>query len=598
MSGSRLSWILVPVVAVCAVGFLVVVTRGPGEEIRLDPASGAPPPLPDPPEPGPKPQNPDPAPGAGPGSAEVVRAPDPPAPVRPRVDLAAALGLGTPRDSLSTLQNALAGGASPGALALDAVRSGRPHAQISVLLEEILKSGRCKPVDFALLAEGFVELGLASGNKAYFERALLLDPDNLSVVEAYLRSDPVNPADFLVRVNVKRIRDPEVLETVLRFLEAGGGEKGLYLYANRLIALEPTNRTAVSILTALDPEMVENRFAELARARPDDPRALATLGSARLAAQRREEAFAAFERAAALDPADPDILQGLIEADPARAVDVLRGLAREHPGQAELQGKLGRALAEAGRPDDAFTHLWSTLVRDRLDPEWMDLLLELDAAKTAAGMREWAARESKDDAVQGLLGRALLAVGDRAGAFTAYARAFALAPIPAWAHGMAEGDPRKAAAVLGTALGLTAERLSELRAYAASLASPTPLENPGIAPSELPLLGEGGYALTRAGELTDGAALLEIAIRSRHLEGEQLSVLTGALGTADPQRARALLREWEAGAGYDAAVWGRIGHGYRALGSVHEALSAFRRARALDPTNEEWIGAVRELERR
>ncbi|MHC5038053.1 MAG: tetratricopeptide repeat protein, partial [Planctomycetota bacterium] len=374
----------------------------------------------------------------------------------------------------------------------------------------------------------------------------------------------------------------------------------MHAFASRLFEVQPTNLLSFRILMERDPASLLARLERAVQENPDRPENWACWAMAQMATGQSHLAFDAFHKAVQLEPDNPEFLQGLIETDPYRAVELLQGLAQSDPNNEELIGKLGRALADTGRKQEAFAVLMNALEREPEDPEWLDMLLGIDPSRTCKTLNTWVQENPENDMLHGILGRARMASGDPQGAYSAYAEAFKTQPIPVWAHGMAEADSARAITALTAHLDLTPERFTAIQTHLATASTGPPgtwSALPGVHPRHYNLLGELGLAMVNRDRLAEGAPIIEHVLRSPYAEARQASSLIGALGRADPSRGVRFLRDLAASAGHDDEVWGRIGDGYREMGMIPEARTAYRRARSLDPTDEEWITALWELDR-
>jgi cytochrome c-type biogenesis protein CcmH/NrfG len=465
------------------------------------------------------------------------------------------------------------------------------------LLEFLLASETCRPMDRVTIAWYFHHLGVEGKSASCLARAVSLIPDQVWFLRDLLDTDPEKVIEALSTLDPARMDNPVALDLVVRFLAEHKERTLLARFASRLIELQPTNRFAFQKLLELGPEALLARLEKEVREDPKNPRAWASWATAQLEAGRPADAFDAFRKAAELAPGNPDYFQGLIEADPGRAAEILRGFYEDRPEDSEAAGKYGRALIAAGRREEAFEVLLDALKHEPEDPEWMDLLLEIEPARTRKTLEEWIRKTPEDGLLHGIMGRALVEAGDRQGGYDAYARAFELENFVVWAHGMVEADPARALPELEKALRFTPEKLAAIQARLVSSDKPLePIEVFGrMRAGDCNLLGELGLAMVETGNVRDGLPLIEYALDSGHVFGEQASVFIGAIGRADPLRGCGRLKAMAAEAGMDPESWGRVGDGYRAMGRIEDALQAYEKARSIEPTNEEWITAIQEI---
>jgi cytochrome c-type biogenesis protein CcmH/NrfG len=467
------------------------------------------------------------------------------------------------------------------------------------LLEALLERAGADAAARRAVAAGFFEAGAEAQDAWCLSRAFRLDPNNHDSLELLARWYPGEALAALSVLDPQAVEDAGVLLNAVLLAEAQGLEGLLLAFARRLAEVEPGAAYPLRILLRQDPASAIRSLEEQARRNPRDPEAWALLGTAQLAAGRRAEAFETFRKAVELDPDNPESFQGLIEIDSRAAEEVLRPMTQKFPDNAEAAGKLGRALAASGRNEEALPSLLQALRREPEDPEWMDLLLEIDPGRTARTLREMLAGKPDDDVLHGQLGRALQAGGDRAAAFDAYREAFRRRDSDwLWAGAMSEADPDRAAPVIEEALGQPASRLASAARSARPAGEGEPWTgDPELSPSHCALAGVLGQALVRSGKFAEGEALIEFALRTREEDPDLRAKLLGSLGRANPARASGLLRELEREAEDDAEAWGRIGEAWHGMGNDFDALWAYRRALSLEPANEEWITAAKKLGR-
>ncbi|GEM_PF-3145586 len=506
-----------------------------------------------------------------------------------------ALEEGDVRGAEASLEAALEAGASPGNLAGTIVSSPLSVAEKRRLLERLLEAGRFSPKEVEALAVFFAWLGDQEKDLASCRRAFAMDPNLELAFRRFSESFPEAALRAVAVLDPERVDNPVVLDMILRFLAGKGRPELVEAFARRITDLYPDDKgEAFRILLGKDPQAICARLEDQAREAPRDADLWGNLGRARLATGRPRDAFDAFRKAIALDadsPFLPDLYQGLIASDPVQAETFFREKTRRTPSDPESWGKLGRALLASGRREAAFEALSKALALEPEDPEWMDLLLGIDARRTAALLRGLLEKNRYDDVLHGNLGRALLAAGDRAGAFEAYRNAFRVRRGGwYWARGMVEADPAEAEEVLEKHLRVTGDLPAGEDAGGG-------FGNAFLTPYDVAILGELGRACVLRGARSRGRDLLLEALD--HLEGNLhlAPVYAGALGRVDPWKGRALLEDFASRAGHDDEIWGRIGQGYAEMGCRPEALAAYERARGLDPLDEEWVTAVEELRR-
>lgn len=132
---------------------------------------------------------------------------------------------------------------------------------------------------------------------------------------------------------------------------------------NQVLALDPRQPDALNLLGVLalherDPERAAALIGKAVGVQPSNPGFHANLGQAYLELRRIAEAHSAFQRAAALDPRNPQFAIGAavclaLQGDAAQAEQHLRAVVRKHPGYALAWYNLGNVLRDAGRLPDA-----------------------------------------------------------------------------------------------------------------------------------------------------------------------------------------------------------------------------------------------------
>lgn len=252
-------------------------------------------------------------------------------------------------------------------------------------------------------------IALSAGNGAearpHFEAALKLKPDFLpaqtnlgqlllsernfaearTMFDAVLKGDAANPTALLAEAEISLAEGKK--EDAVRWLEkARSGD------AN---ALEPRLRLAEAYIALAAPRRAAAVAGELEKIAPDEPRAIAAIGAARLANNEIPAAIAAFDRLVALTPdASAAHLQRArayyAAGDAATARAALERAAALDPGDAALAQLLIRLAIETYTVEPELAYLTSLAAAKSNDPAY-DLLAgtfaqgvgKMDAAEAA-----------------------------------------------------------------------------------------------------------------------------------------------------------------------------------------------------------------------
>mgnify|MGYP005834677125 CR=1 FL=1 len=188
----------------------------------------------------------------------------------------------------------------------------------------------------------------------------------------------------------------------------------------------------------------DDRQAELRAARrrafwhPRDLDTALTLGQISYDLKAYNDAYAAYRRAAALDPESLAACLGMARTsamlhDPGEALDWIRRAERLAPGDPDLIDLKGRMLLLAGRLDDAVEVLQRAT---RLSPQSVSIHLNLASAYATLGRHQEAVRQAQaagrlapnDSTTQLALAMYLDKAGEPEAAEQAYRRALKLEP--------------------------------------------------------------------------------------------------------------------------------------------------------------------------
>jgi cytochrome c-type biogenesis protein CcmH/NrfG len=253
-----------------------------------------------------------------------------------------------------------------------------------------------------------------------------------------------------------------------------------------------------------------------------------------------------------------------VDADPARgavAGELARLLAGFPDGlepTVDLWLAFATLHAQAGRPEDAARCVEAALGLDPEDETAREALAELPAAVRRPLLERLVAAQPTNDELIGDLADAAAETGDTRASLEAYLRAMETDPRDSeWAGKVAELDPARGAALL--------ERAAAAR------------------PDDAEILANLAQVYFAQGR--DAAALPAL---ERALALDPDEQVAGRLVKLDAARAVTLLERALASTPDKDELWGDLAEGYAALDRTADAVRAFRRARELDPEDQEW----------
>ena len=298
-------------------------------------------------------------------------------------------------------------------------------------------------------------------------------------------------------------------------------------------------------------------------AEPTDDTAGA-VGEAYLAAGDRTTAMRYFNEALTMDPVDTQWSWYVLLWGHETRVQLLERLAASS-GSDEVYGDLGDHLLELNRDDEALRAYERASSIDPYDAEWgnKQLILTRNVAPTArAAIEEQEAAmalTTPDDEMWGDLGDLLLTAGRRPEACNAYVQANALDPDDTeWQTGLERCLP----------LSTLVSRLSD-RSWDDGLAGAIAL----------------GYVAQD--DWTNATRYFRLALEA---DPTDTTWMTWTLALGD----ETLVDIMEAATRSNESdeLWGNLGDAYMNAGRQEEAVSAWRHALALDPTDAEWTNKL------
>ena len=323
-----------------------------------------------------------------------------------------------------------------------------------------------------------------------------------------------------------------------------------------LIAAHPFDDEVLGVIMEVDAPAGEAHALRRLAERPDDVQAWRTLASLRTERGDAAGALEAYRRLAEIQP-DSDALRHVIVADPALGLQLALRMA-ERSSDDDVLGALGAAYLGIGQLEKAFETYQRASAAAPEDFSWLRSLVGLDPARAAEVLASRVEDPAISDEVVGAYGNALLESGRPADAFAQYERALRADPGDyEWQIGMARADPTRAVPALTAML---AERGDEAT-FGTAL----------------------GIALIGSGRRDEGLRRMEDAART----GPD-AVTVGELCKVDPVRGRAVL-DGLLRSSPEAAEWhGVLGGLLVSEGKRAEAIAAYERALALNPTDDEW----------
>jgi tetratricopeptide (TPR) repeat protein len=349
------------------------------------------------------------------------------------------------------------------------------------------------------------------------------------------------------------------------FVAAGQGDAAL-AFLKAALAANPQNHSVLMSLAQVAPELALSHARGLVASGQGGAEVWTWLAQIELQNGNHAAAFAAYREAAMRQPST-EVLEGLMRADPQRAMDVALEVTAETTDD-ELLGSLAKIALRNGADPAAFDALLRAHERDPTDHEWLLAMVQMDPVRAAEALRATAARYTGDsrDEVIGALGNALRDLGRGDEAFDEYLAAHQMDPGDwEWQRGLADADPHRAIDVL------EARRAS--------------------GGGDANLYGALADAYAGAGRAHDARTLYEQA----YAEGGDL-VWLSHLARIDPGEAIRRLETVSRERSGEADVWANLGAAYRHAGRYAEARDAYGRAREISPGSLPYEIAWRRLQ--
>jgi len=233
----------------------------------------------------------------------------------------------------------------------------------------------------------------------------------------------------------------------------------------------------------------------------------------------------------------------------------------------ELWLALSTLHAQAGHTEDVARCVEAALALDPESEEAQEALAGLPPETRRPLLEKLVVQQPTNDELIGDLADTAVELGDTSSAITRYLQAMELDPRDSeWAGKIAKLDPVRGASLLERAAAAQPER-ADIQAN----------------------LAQAYFAQGR-----DGAALASFE-RALALNPED-DEIAGRLVKMDPGRAVPFLERALATTPDRDELWGDLAEGYAALDRTADAVRAFRRARELDPQDDEWSQRLLQLD--
>ena len=225
-----------------------------------------------------------------------------------------------------------------------------------------------------LLARAYMKAGQPRDAVAVFLEAHASDPDDSEWIRGLIRLDPAQAVKSLEARIAKApgARDEDLVGQYADALRASGRTGDAfdqYLVAHRT---DPGDQDWQVAMAEVDPERALPVLESFLREDPDDASGRGAYGVALASVGRADEAIAHLEQAIRRGDAER-WYDALSEIDQDRALDALERRARRDRND-ETWGTLGRALARLGRDDEARAAFRRALALDPSDPDWAEAL--------------------------------------------------------------------------------------------------------------------------------------------------------------------------------------------------------------------------------
>ncbi|MFH1470085.1 MAG: tetratricopeptide repeat protein [Pseudomonadota bacterium] len=306
---------------------------------------------------------------------------------------------------------------------------------------------------------------------------------------------------------------------------------------------------------------------------PDSAAGWMALGDAFKRAHSPRKARQAYQKALALDPGLPGAHAAIADIQPRHRIRRLEKRALRDPGNDKIWGDAADALLESGDEVKALRFYIHALRIDPHDEEWINRVLALGGQETMLELyREQMQAHPESDEIMGDYGDLLHNMEREEEACLAWQRAQQLDP------GDSEWNDKVAGCVTGgDSSRAAASLLDALRARAR--------ENP----EDDEVQGTLGDTLLAAGRNEEAIEAYRRALELDPGDSEWLDKLVAISGQPKLQ---ILLDLSERFPTHD-ELWGNLGDIYLALGQREDARAAYRKAAALDPSDDEWTQKLR-----
>lgn len=308
---------------------------------------------------------------------------------------------------------------------------------------------------------------------------------------------------------------------------------------------------------------------------PESASSWIALGDAYKKAHKNKKARSAYEKALQLEPENIIALQA-ISGTGRSQVKKLKRKALKDPTNDEIWGDLGDASLADGDRQSALNYYSHALRLDNTDEEWIRRIVELGGQEAILEMmRKNIEDNPENDEVLGDYGDLLSQLGQNEEACLAYQKAAQIDPEDSeW------GDHLDSC---------TSEGLVEVNQQSLDeILSSRLKENPND-PDIMMTIGD---TLLESG---DRAGALEMFNRALTISPASDGLIKRVVALSGEPMINLLIKLSQEYPTND-EVWGNLGDTYLQLNQNDQALSAYQKAKALDPSDTEWQQQVKLLE--
>ncbi|MBW1879501.1 MAG: tetratricopeptide repeat protein, partial [Deltaproteobacteria bacterium] len=388
-------------------------------------------------------------------------------------------------DALGSGHRELANGCYRRAMRLDKtdkewqrkIREMGGNAQLLALFEELLRASPTNDELYGDYGDALAEAGNRSEACRAYQAAARFDADDtewatrVSECEGGTSSAPTTSVGSSPGIDaaLAALRDAPGDATLTgevgnAYARAGDGRQALEYY-RRALDLNPLDVTWVDKIVLYGGTNRISVFESLNVGTTSSDEFQGDFGDAYLDAGRAADARARYERAHELDPNDSEwigklavLLGGDPRAESIVVAPLRRGVARDASND-EIHGDMGDALMSLGRRDEACTAYRQALALDADDSEWPG---KVERCSKSLGELLSALQDSSDnDEIAGAIGFVHLARGDRSAALGSFRQALSLDPMDSrwWNFVLAYGGQSRVEVLEDIAVSSTSDEV-------------------------------------------------------------------------------------------------------------------------------------------